>query len=731
MPLAPGTRLGPYQITAPLGAGGMGEVYLARDTRLDRDVAIKVLPAAVSRDPDRLARFEREARVLASLNHPNIATVYGLEESPEGKALAMELVDGTTLTSPLPLPEALRLAGQIAEALEAAHKRGIVHRDLKPANIMVTTAGIKLLDFGLAKIDAGSGTDETATQTQAGVVLGTAAYMSPEQAQGRPIDARSDIFSFGAVLYEMVTGSRAFPGDSMAATLAAILRDDPAPPDIPAELQSVVARCLRKNPADRFQSAADLRAALDVAARSRTARGPSLAVLPFANLSADKENEYFSDGLAEEVLNALTQIPGLRVIARASAFAFRGRENAIAEIGEKLQVTSVLHGSVRRAGNRIRVSAQLINVADESQIWSERYDREMRDVFDIQDEIAQAIVAQLKVKLGGRSSGPLVKRYTENLEAHSLYLKGSFHLRRLTNEEMKRGREYLEQAVALDPLYAPAWVHLADYHIATAHRGAVVPLSQWPHARVAAAKAQEADPNFADAYAALGFVQAVSEFRWEEGMRGLDTALRMNPACSFAHFWRAHLLASLGRIGEALQVAHRAVELDPLQVLFRAYSALYCLMMGQTEHAREHSLQALDVNPNYPFALLTLGETHSLMGRHEEAIRCLEATRPVLPPSYFYVGFLSLAYIRAGRRDDAERLRASLEDRRGSEYISPATLAFIAVSLGDVESGFRFAAEAVVERDPNLNFFIRSPYFQPLHSDPRYPTLLGSMNLQP
>ncbi|MBS1858692.1 MAG: protein kinase [Acidobacteria bacterium] len=455
MPLASGTRLGRYEILAPIGAGGMGEVYRARDGKLDRDVAIKVLPGGLARDPDRLARFEREAKVLASLNHPSIATIYGLEETPEGMALVMELVGGATLCAPLPLPEALRVAVQILEALDAAHKKGIVHRDLKPANIMVTGSGIKLLDFGLAKVEIGAAGQETATQTQAGIVLGTACYMSPEQAQGKPVDARSDIFSFGAVLYELVTGRRAFAGDSMATTLAAILRDEPAQFDLPADVQAVIARCLRKLPRDRFQTAAEARSALELAACSRSSRGPSLAVLPFSNLSADKDNEYFSDGLAEEILTALTQVPGLRVIARASAFAFRGREDAIAQIGEKLQVSSVLHGSVRRSGNRIRVSAQLINVADETQIWSQRYDREMRDVFDIQDEIAQAIVSQLKIKLGARSGRPLVKRYTENLEAHSLYLKGSFHLHRLTNEEMEAGREYLERAVALEPSTHP------------------------------------------------------------------------------------------------------------------------------------------------------------------------------------------------------------------------------------------------------------------------------------
>ncbi len=545
MPLTPGTRLGPYEILAPIGAGGMGEVYKARDTRLDRIVAIKVSHEKFSE------RFEREARAVAALNHPHICTLYDVGPN----YLVMEYIEGAPLKGPLSTEEALRLALQIAEALEAAHTKGVVHRDLKPGSILVAKSGVKLLDFGLAKkIGVQPAGEETVTQTHAGTVLGTTAYMSPEQAQGAAVDTRSDIFSFGSVLYEMLSGQRAFRGDTMLSTLASILRGEPVSLRTAPEIQSIVARCLRKQPEDRFQSAADLKAALEQAARAgaQAERVPSIAVLPFANLSADKENEYFSDGLAEEILNALTQLPGLRVIARASAFAFRGRENAISEIGERLQVTSVLHGSVRRAGNRVRVSVQLINVSDESQLWSERYDREMRDVFDIQDEIAQAIVEKLKVKLGTKAGQPLVKRYTDNLEAHTLYLRGNFHLYRLTPADMEQGRECLERAVALEPGYAPAWVQLADYHIANSFFGRESPLQEWPKALAAARQAVEADPELAEAHAVLGWVGALSEFRWDEALRRSDTALKLNPASARSHFWRACIWNALGRPEESL-----------------------------------------------------------------------------------------------------------------------------------------------------------------------------------
>jgi serine/threonine protein kinase/Flp pilus assembly protein TadD len=723
MALSAGEKLGPYEILAPIGKGGMGEVYRAYDSRLNRNVAVKVSIEHFS------GRFEREARAIAALNHPNICQIYDVGPN----YLVMELIEGSALKGPLPVDQALKCAAQICAALEAAHEKGITHRDLKPSNILVTKAGVKLLDFGLAKVALGSAAADGSTITSPlsiqGEILGTASYMSPEQTQGQDVDARSDIFSFGAVLYEVVTGRRAFRGDSMASTLASILRDEPPAADIPTEIQNVISRCLRKRAADRFQTAAEVGAALEQAANGPSERVPSLAVLPFANLSADKDNEYFSDGLAEEILNALTQLPGLRVIARTSAFAFRGRENAIAEIGEKLQVSSVLHGSVRRAGNRIRIGAQLINVADESQLWSERYDREMRDVFDIQDEIAQAIVGQLKIKLGSKSGRPLVKRYTENLEAHSLYLKGRFHMFRLTNEELERGRGYMEQAVALEPGYAPALLMLAEYYFSGAHRGAASPLDLWPKARAGYSKALATDPELAEARAALSFLKAATEFQWEEALRGLDSVLQLSPGLARAYFWRGHILCSLGRTEEALAQAHRAAELDPLYALFPSYCAVYCLYMGQAERSLEHARHALDIDPNFPISLLVQGAAYSLLGQHEKAIHCIEKTRSSLPTGYFYVGFLAWAYVHSGRRADAERLRAELEEKRSGRYIPAGTLALIAVALGDTESAFRLVEESIHERDPNITLSIHSAYFQPLRSDPRYLDLIRRMKL--
>ncbi len=722
-PLNPGTQVSRYEILASIGVGGMGEVYKARDTRLGRIVALKVSKNEYGK------RVEQEARAVAALNHPNICTLYDVGPN----YLVMEYIEGTPLSGPVSVGTVLPYALQICDALAAAHEKGIVHRDLKPANILLTKSGIKLLDFGLAKMEVRSAREKTATETQAGTIVGTPYYMSPEQAQGEPVDARSDIFSFGSLLYELLTGRKAFQGSSTLSILASILRDEPAPLESAREMQSVIERCLRKHPADRYQSVADLKVALENATNHDVSAYPepvpSIAVLPFANLSADKANEYFSDGLADEILNTLTRLQGLRVIGRVSAFSFRGRENAIAEIGHRLRVTSILCGSVQRSGKRIRVSAQLVNVSDESQVWSQHYDRERRGLFDIQDEIAHAIVAQLKVKLGSKSGQPLTKRYTQNPEAHSLYLKGHFHYYKLTPAEMEKGRKLLEQAVELDPSHAPAWFSLADAYISGAHFGRISPLEQWPKARAAAARALEADPESAEAKAAVGFVTAVSEFRWDEGLEGLNAALRLNPASARALFWRADVLHCMGRTEEAYADACRAAEIDPLFTLFHRYRAYYCLLMGQPERALEHVHQLLEIDPNYIVGAYLLGEAYSLLGRHEEGIALLEKEQRDGPGAFLPVGFLAWAYVRGGRRADAERFLEKLRGAARCRYVPPATIAMAALALGDAETALQAMEDGVRERDPNLSFGIRSHYFDMLRSDARYHDILQRMNL--
>ncbi len=418
MSFAIGDRLGPYEILAPLGSGGMGEVWKARDTRLDRLVAIK----AVS--PAHAARFEQEARAIAALNHPHICQIHDV--GPD--YLVLEYIDGQPLQGPMTAADAVRLAIQIAGALEAAHQRGILHRDLKPANVMVSHGGsnspsalpsAKLLDFGLAKSMA---PDPDVTRTTEGVIVGTVAYMSPEQAEGKALDVRSDVFSFGAVLYEMLGGRRAFGGSTAAQILGALLRDDPAPLQTLPALDRIVRRCLAKDPADRFSTMTEVKTALEQLATRSADVQPSIAVLPFADMSPSKDNEYFGDGLADEIINALAQIPGLKVIARTSAFAFKGQNTDVRRIGEALGVANILEGGVRKSGNRLRVTAQLVTATDGSHLWSERYDRELADVFEVQDEIATAISAALKMRLSGEPAPQ--RRHTPETPAVRGVLEG-------------------------------------------------------------------------------------------------------------------------------------------------------------------------------------------------------------------------------------------------------------------------------------------------------------------
>jgi serine/threonine protein kinase len=565
-----GTTISHYEILEKLGEGGMGMVYKARDTQLGRFVAVKVLIPVAGESSDRRARFLQEARAASSLNHPNIITIHDIVATESGDCIVMEFVRGQTLgdllaATKIPTVDAIKYAIQVADALSAAHGIGIVHRDLKPANVMVTPEGLaKVLDFGLAKLATGGGalelseSDTTVSittpgalgnspRTSEGAIIGTLAYMSPEQANGAKVDARSDIFAFGAVFYEMLTRQKAFHGRSGLETLTAILRDDPRPfpdgPDPPEELRDVVLRCLRKDPDQRYQSMHDLKAVLEqlyFASRSGILRAqsgtwrkpvvkalPSIAVLPFLNLSSDKENEYFSDGLAEEIINALTRLPNLRVTARTSAFVFRGAQEDVRKIGDTLNVSSVLEGSVRKAGNRVRISVQLIGVAEGNNLWSERYDREMTDVFEIQDEISQAIVAKLKVQLAGETADagtPIVKRYTENLEAYDLYLRGRYELYKMTREGLDASKHLFDEGIRLDPVYALAYDGLAYCWYSEGFLGFVAPKEAMPKAKASVRRAIELDESVAEAHATLGVIHALYDWDWS-GRRARDDAV--------------------------------------------------------------------------------------------------------------------------------------------------------------------------------------------------------------
>jgi eukaryotic-like serine/threonine-protein kinase len=591
MPLTPDTRLGPYEIIVLLGAGGMGEVYRARDTRLKRDIAIKVLPDAVAQSPDRLARFEREATIVAGLNHPNIVMLHSIEEAAGTRFLTMELVEGRSLAAlvtpgGLPFSHVLDLAIPIADALVAAHENGIVHRDLKPANVMVTRDGrVKVLDFGLAKLtrdEPDLETTQAATMTvllsTAGEMVGTVPYMAPEQIRGEAVDARTDLFSLGVLMFELTCGERPFGGPTLADLSSAILRDSPPSltsfrSDLPPDLERIIGRCLEKHLRDRFQTALDvandlreLKRALDrgetPAPRSAPDPVASIAVLPFVNRSASADDEYFCDGLADELLNLLAKIQGLRVAARTSAFYFKGKNATIAEVGKALNVATVLEGSVRKAGQRVRISVQLVNVSDGYQLWSETYDRTLEDIFAVQDDVARAVVSALPGKLLINQAGPATGRGTNDGDAYDAFLEGRFYWAKRTEADARKALGFFERAIAIDPGFAEAWAGLADCHVTRCFYSLMPTSESLPKAREAARRALSLRSELGAAHATLGYASMI-EFKWDEAEREYRQAIELNSDDATARVWYAELLMMTGRMNAALREVRRALELDP------------------------------------------------------------------------------------------------------------------------------------------------------------------------
>jgi len=759
-----GDSLGPYCILGKLGKGGMGEVYRARDVRLDRPVAIKVLLEAFAADPDRLLRFEHEARAASALNHPNILTVYDIGTHGGAPYLVTELLEGQPLKEklsgrPLPAADVVEAGRQLADALDAAHARGIVHRDVKPANIFVTARGpFKLLDFGLAKtVGARPSAPDAPTVggewvTGAGVTLGTVGYMSPEQARGEAVDARTDLFSLGVVLYEMATGTAPFRGPTSAAVLGEILTKAPAPmarlsPGVPAELERVIAKALEKDRDVRYQSARDLLVDLTrlkrdlehgpapVPGAAPPAGIPSLAVLPFANLSGDKDNEYFSDGLAEDIIDALAQVPGLRVMARTSAFAFRGREVDVRRIGAELNVGHILEGSVRRAGGRIRVTVQLVSASDGFHLWSQRFDRELTDVFAIQDEVSQAIVEKLRGRLS--ADRPPVKRYTENLAAYDLCLKARYHLLTMTPEGRDAGRRYCEQAIALDPGYALAHVMLAESCFWNAFWGTVEPRAAFSTAKAAALEALRLDDAIADAHSALGTVLGCGEFDWEGAEREFTRAAELNPSSGpvrYAYAWcyAMWFLLPLGRVEPALAEMRRALQLDPLDPFYNALLAYLLHASGRPDEAVAQFQRAVDLDPGFNFSHMLFAITLNAMDRHADAVQVAERANELSGGSVATRWVLGGAYCHAGRTAEARQILADLTERRRSAYVPASAFVFLHGGLQESDASLEWLARAVEERDPIVvTSLTTARAYEGLRPLPAYQALLREMHLEP
>jgi eukaryotic-like serine/threonine-protein kinase len=621
MAWSPGERLGPYEIGSLIGRGGMGEVYRAHDSRLNRTVAVKRVTSPS------MQRFRTEAHAVAALNHPHICQIYDV--GPD--YLVLEYVAGEPLKGPLGADEAVRLSLQIADALAAAHARGIIHRDLKPANVVVRTeAGastVKLLDFGVSAFVA-AGAD--ATRTADGDVVGTPAYMSPEQAHGRPPDARSDIFSFGAVLYELLAGSRAFNGDSAAEVLSAVLRDDPAPLDAPASLSRIVTRCLAKDPSRRFQTMDELKQALQQVMRGGGDAQAAIAVLPFANLSADPENEYFGDGLAEEIINALAQVDGLKVIARTSAFSFKGKPQDVRQIARTLGVSHVLEGSVRRAGDRVRVTAQLIAAADGAHAWSERFDRPMADVFAMQDEMAGAITTALKGRLGVARAP--ARQYVPDIDAYESYLSGRTHLNQFTPEAWNRAKADLDRAMRADPAYAKPHAELAlAYFIRGMHF--MQPMREVaPFVRAEVRRALELDPTDPQPRFVLGAIALAHDYEWEEAAEHFAASMSGPHVPGHARWIYASLyLRGLGRFEESAAEMARAAEQDPLNATWQAIWAAHLIDARGVDEAMAIARRSIDIDPTYFLPHNMLGEASWAAGLRDEAVAAFERAHALAP----------------------------------------------------------------------------------------------------
>ena len=714
-----GDRVGPYVLIDRIGSGGMGAVWKARDERLDRFVAIKRLHT-------RIEGFTGEARVVAALNHPHICTLYDV--GPD--YMVMELVEGRPLAGPLAPAEAVRLALQIASGLEAAHAKGIVHRDLKPANVLVAGGSAKLLDFGVATLshiapaDAG---DATVIGVPADIV-GTPAYMAPEQATGMEADPRSDIFSFGAVLYELLTGRRAFNAPSAITTIAAILHEQPSPPDAPAPLVAVVQRCLEKTPSRRFQSAAELRTALEqLSATPAEQPRPSIAVLPFANLSSDPEQEFFSDGLAEEIINALAQIPGLKVIARTSAFAFKGKQVSIEQIASALGVTTLLEGSVRRAARRIRVTAQLVNAADGSHRWSARYDRELVDVFAVQDDIASSIVHELRGQLGGT---PAPRAHKPTLPAYEAFLLGRDHVWKGLAGGFEEGLRWYEEALRRDPAYALPHVAIAELnHIRASGRGEAA-----REAAVAArhhvAQALALDPNVPDAHAWAGVLAGTYDYDWPASARHFQTALALEPPSPrLRHLHGYFHLRMTGAAAAAVVEHHAALAEDPLNLIMRVGLLASLLSHARSEEAQAEFDRLVELAPSFPpiYTLLTMDLLHAPL---PQGLAFAERLHKLMAHSAGSLGLLAGFLSRSGNDARADALVRAVENLR--EYGNSIDVALYHLARGDADAAFDAMAVAAADHHPFLMMIVAGGPFLPLlRTSPRWPAFARRVGLAP